>query len=73
LIGWVSGLSPFVCCKRALIGAMLAYVAGYWAIKAINAILVNAMIASQMNQQEGGNLAADHKLGYREKGSGGTD
>jgi hypothetical protein len=73
LIGWVSGLSPFVCCKRALIGAMLAYVAGGWAVKAINIILVNAMITSQMNQQEGSNLATGHKVGYREKGSGGTD
>jgi hypothetical protein len=73
LIGWVSGLSPFVCCKRALIGAMLAYVAGGWAIKAINTILVNAMITNQMNKQEGSHFTADHKVGYREKGSGGTD
>jgi len=52
LIGWISGLSPFVCCKRALIGAVLAYIAGIWAVKAINAILINAMITNQMNQQE---------------------
>jgi hypothetical protein len=31
---------------------MLAYVAGVWAVRAINAILIDAIIANQMNQQE---------------------
>ena len=53
LIGWISGLSPFTCCKRALLGAVLAYIAGAWAVKAINAILISAMITNQMDQQEG--------------------
>ncbi len=52
LIGWSSGLAPFVCCKRALIGAVLAYIAGGWVIRAINAILINAMIKSQVNQRK---------------------
>ncbi len=52
LISWVSGLSPFTCCKRALAGAVLAYVAAAGAVKAINAILINAMTKSQMNQQK---------------------
>ena len=52
LIGWISGLSPFICCKRALIGALLAYIAGTWAVRAINAILINAMITNQVKQQE---------------------
>jgi hypothetical protein len=51
-IGWFSGLSPFTCCKRALVGAAAAYIAGAWAVKAINAILMNAMITSQMKQQK---------------------
>ncbi len=51
-ICWISGLSPFVCCKRALIGAMLAYITGAWAVKAINAILMNAIITNQMNQEK---------------------
>jgi len=55
LIGWISGLSPFTCCKRALLGAALAYIAGTWAVKAINAILISAMIANQMDKQEGKN------------------
>jgi hypothetical protein len=52
LIGWISGLTPFICCKRALIGAIVAYAAAALAAKAINAILVNAMIRSQMNQRK---------------------
>jgi len=52
LIAWFSGLSPFTCCKRALAGAVLAYIAGAWAVKAINAILISAMITNQMNQQK---------------------
>lgn len=58
LIGWISGISPFTCCKRALAGAFLAYIAGTLAVKAINAILMNAMITSRTNQK-------------KEKGSGG--
>ena len=52
IIGWVSGLSPFTCSKRALAGAAVAYIAAALATKAINAILINAMIASQMKQQK---------------------
>jgi TRAP-type uncharacterized transport system fused permease subunit len=52
VIGWISGLSPFTCCKRALMGAAAAYIAGAWATKAINAILMNAMITSQMKQHK---------------------
>jgi hypothetical protein len=52
IVGWIYGLSPFVCCKRALIGAVLAYIAGGWAVKAINAILISAMISNQVDKQE---------------------
>jgi len=43
-----------------LAGAALAYIAAALAVKAINAILINAMIASRMNKQ-------------KEKPSGGRD
>lgn len=52
VIGLISGLSPFTCCKRALVGAAAAYITGTWAIKAINAILINAMISSRIKQQK---------------------
>jgi hypothetical protein len=52
VIGWISGLSPFTCCKRALTGAVCAYIISAYAVKAINAVLINAMIKSRMNQQK---------------------
>ncbi|KPJ66617.1 MAG: hypothetical protein AMJ43_07530 [Coxiella sp. DG_40] len=59
-IGWLSDLSPFTCCKRALTGAVLAYIATALAVKAINAILMHAVISKQINKQ-------------KERSSGGTD
>jgi hypothetical protein len=73
LIGGVCGLSPFVCCKRALIGAVLAYIAGGWAVRAINAILIDAMIANQMKQQDGSDYEANPRMRFEGKGSGGTN
>ncbi len=52
VIGWISGLSPFTCCKRALTGAALAYGIAACAVKMINAILISALTKSQMNQQK---------------------
>ncbi len=52
LVGWISGISPFTCCKRALLGAVLAYIAAALAVKAINAILISAMITNRMDRQE---------------------
>jgi len=66
LVGWASGLAPFVCCKRALIGAVLAYVAGVWAVKAINAVLVHAMITNQINQQSRSASATSRKVTYKD-------
>ena len=73
IIGGVCGLSPFVCCKRALIGAILAYIAGRWAVRAINAILVDAMIANQINQQDGSGLGANSRMRLKGKSSGGKN
>jgi hypothetical protein len=49
-ISWISGLSPFTCCKRALTGAVVAYIAASLVVKAINMILISAIIASRANQ-----------------------
>jgi hypothetical protein len=51
-VGWVSGHPPFTCCKRALAGAMIAYIAAILVVKAVNAILIHAMISSQQNQMK---------------------
>lgn len=51
-IGWFSDLTPFTCCKRAIAGALLAYFAAACALKAVNAILTNAMITKHLNKQK---------------------
>ena len=53
VVGWTSSLSPFTCCKRAMIAAVVAYAATTLAVKAINSILISAMTKSQMDRQEG--------------------
>lgn len=50
IISGISGIMPFTCCKRAIIGAVIGYIISIYAVKMINAILINAMIKSQMNQ-----------------------
>lgn len=52
ILGSVIGLTPFTCCKRALTGAIAAYILTALAVKAINLILINAMINSRINRQE---------------------
>jgi len=51
-VSWFSGFSPFTCCKRAVTGALVAYFAASLAVKAINAILTNAMIMSVIDKQK---------------------
>ena len=50
IIGWVCNVSPFTCCKRSLTAAVLAYVATILAVKAIKAIVINAIINRQINR-----------------------
>jgi len=66
-VSWFSGLSPFTCCKRAVIGALVAYVAASLVVKAINAILISAMITSQRGH---GSAVAPSQ--QKEKGGGST-
>jgi len=53
IAGWISGLTPFTCCKRAVAGAVIAYFIGAYAMKIINAVLINAMIKSQVEKHKG--------------------
>jgi len=54
IIGAFGGLPPETCCKRALIGAVVTYVAASVALRAVNTILTEAMIASQVNKDKAG-------------------
>ncbi len=50
--GWFAQLDPFVCCKRAIIGGVIAYLAAKTAVNIINNILINALIKARMEQQK---------------------
>lgn len=52
-VGWFSGLEPFTCCKRAMMGAAAAYLVTSIAVKIINDILIHALVESQVEQQKG--------------------
>ena len=62
LIGWGSGLAPFVCCKRALTGAVLVYIGAGWAVKAVNNILVGAMIANRSDKSNDSDNAGEDNI-----------
>ena len=51
-VGLFNGLAPLICCKRALIGAVLAYMATAIVVKTINAILISAIIDRHTNRQK---------------------
>jgi hypothetical protein len=52
IVGSLCGLSPDTCSRRALLGAVGAYLAATAAVRAINAIVTQAMIAGQINKYE---------------------
>jgi hypothetical protein len=54
IVGSLGGLSPYTCCKRAVLGAMIIYVVTIGAVRAISAILTQAMIADQIRKEAPG-------------------
>jgi hypothetical protein len=52
ILGSVGGLSPYTCSKRALIGAAVTYITTKALVRAIEMILMQAMITSQINEDE---------------------
>lgn len=54
IVGSVVGLPPCTCSKRAVLGALAAYMAASVAVRAVNAILTQAMIASQTSKDHAG-------------------
>jgi hypothetical protein len=67
LVGWIRGLSPYICCERATIGAILAYIAAAWAVRGINAILIHAIIAKQVDQQMNSDSLSNGRAAYKDK------
>jgi hypothetical protein len=50
LVSASTGLSPLTCCKRALIGAALVYIAATIVVSVLDAILTKAVIDSHTNK-----------------------
>jgi len=51
IVGSISGLSPWACCERALLAAVVIYFAAGAAVRAINAILIQAIVDSEINKE----------------------
>jgi len=54
IVGSLSGLPPYTCCRRAVLGATLVYFATAVAVRAINAILMGAMISDRIRKERAG-------------------
>jgi predicted cation transporter len=54
IVGAVNGLSPMACCKRALLGAVATYLVTGIVIRAINAILIQAIVDYQIKKERMG-------------------
>ena len=51
-VGIFNELSPFTCCERALIGAVIAYIITSIVVQIINAVLTSAIIDRYTNKQK---------------------
>jgi hypothetical protein len=49
--GVFKGLTPLICCKRALIGAAVAYFACSIAVAIIDAVITKAIVDGHVNKQ----------------------
>ena len=54
IAGSLSGVSPWTCCYRAVLGAAFAYFATGAVVRAINAIVTQAFITAQMRKENPG-------------------
>jgi uncharacterized membrane protein YjjP (DUF1212 family) len=54
IVGSLGGLSPFTCCQRAVLAAAIVYLVTGAAVRAINAILTQAVIADQIRKENPG-------------------
>jgi uncharacterized membrane protein YjjP (DUF1212 family) len=51
IVGSLAGLSPVTCCQRAVLGAGITYLVTGAAVRAINAILTQALIADHISKE----------------------
>ena len=63
IIASICGLSTFVCCKRAVIGAFIVYIITNLTIRLINLVLVDAMISKEIDKMQNYNSARSPRKG----------
>lgn len=51
-IGIFYGISPFTCCQRAILGAVVGYFVTSIVVKIINAVIASAIIDRYTNKQK---------------------
>ena len=51
-IGWFTGLDPLTCCKRAVMGAVAAYLITRILVNIINNILISAFVKARIEEQK---------------------
>ncbi len=51
IVGSLGRLSPWTCCQRAVLGAAIAYFAAGATVRAINAVVTQALISHQMRKE----------------------
>ena len=51
VVGALGGLTPYTCCKRAVLGAAVACLTVAVAVRAVNAVLTQALIAAQSQRK----------------------
>jgi len=54
IVGSLSGLAPYTCCRRAVLGAAITYLVTAAAARAVNAILTQALIADRVRKESSG-------------------
>jgi VIT1/CCC1 family predicted Fe2+/Mn2+ transporter len=52
IIGSLENLTPYICSKRALLGAIVIYITVKFAVLATNSIITHAIINRQIQKQE---------------------
>ncbi|MHC4636361.1 MAG: hypothetical protein ACYTBP_02070 [Planctomycetota bacterium] len=52
VIGWIVGLSAFVCCKRAFVAAVVGYAAGVLIERVIYAIVLDRLEPKLQQEQD---------------------
>ena len=54
IVGSISGLPPWACCERAVPAAVVIYFVAAAAVRAVNAILIQAIVDNEIHKEQTG-------------------